>query len=249
MSNKQRQKWLTESVRVALITASASVITAIITASITIWVTALNNTEEIRILESELNVHKTQIQELQSELDIKESEINDLKKQLSIAPPTNTLLERLSQESEIQFEWQWTGENWYGRFILQKQGENYIITQAKVGLMEKNIEDRFLMNGQVLNLANTQGTFDITDDGLRIEIPVLKKDRRTGEVQLTTIKGILQQTLCYAGELLYSDKDGLYKGDIVLVDLEYAPSYASQLDDWFSNEQEWFDKYYIDRDK
>ena len=106
------------------------------------------------------------------------------------------------------------------------------------------------MNGQVLKLApDTTGILQITDNGIKIvELPVLKKDRQSiGGIRSTTISGTLQQTLCYAGRILYRDGGGQYQGDMVLVN--YAPIFAPPLDDWFLNEQAWFDEYYVDRDK
>lgn len=35
------------------------------------------------------------------------------------------------------YEWQWAGENWYGRLTFQKLNGKNVITQARVGLIEK----------------------------------------------------------------------------------------------------------------
>jgi hypothetical protein len=250
---KKKTKLSNKSIRQLVITLgviAATSITArstIRTAEIAAQLTERDN--EMKSLRSQLEMRDVQILDLQTKINEQDKEIATLKNQIN--NPPNPLTKILSQGSgDANFEWQWAGENWYGRVTLQKQGESYLIPQAKVGLLEKNIEDRFLMNGQVLNLVdNAPGTFEITDNGIRIEIPVIKKDRRTNEPTFITLKGALKQTLCYAGRLGYLDGGGLYQGDMVLVDLDYGPIYASQLDDWFLNEQAWFDQYYIDRDK
>jgi len=145
------------------------------------------------------------------------------------------------------YEWQWSGENWYGRVTLDELNNERVISQAKMGLLQKTLEDTISMNGKVFDLApNTVGTFKVNNDGsITMDLTIEKKSRRTGFVGIETINGTLYETLCYAGNVSYSGNEGLYSGDVVLV--KYLPSFGVQVNDWFSSEQDWFDKYFLDR--
>ncbi len=145
------------------------------------------------------------------------------------------------------YEWQWAGENWYGRITFENRNDQNIITQVRVGLIEKTLEDRVLMGGMVLQLVpNTTGTFEIVNGGIELEIIVQKKNRRTGQIDNDTIKGFLTEVPCYAGRVTYSG-DGVYEGDMILVG--YESQLGFNVNDWFrnENEQEWFDHYLLDR--
>jgi hypothetical protein len=202
---------------------------------------------KILTLETQLGEHDAKLVTLQTQLGERDKEILALKEQIQTAQLANPLEDKLSQ-GDVQFEWQWAGENWYGRMTLEKQGTNNVISQATVGLMEKTPEDRILMDGQVLDLApGTIGTFEITDDGIKIKLTVEKKSRHIGIISLETITGTLQPTLCYAGRVSYSGSEGPFKGEMILV--QYISQLGIQVDDWFENksERDWFVRYLIDR--
>ena len=149
------------------------------------------------------------------------------------------------------FEWQWAAENWYGRLTFDEINGQNIITQAKVGLIQKtrgqkDIESRIIMDGMILQLApHSQGIFEVVENGINVEFSVQKKHRENGEIDFEIIKGFLSETPCYAGRVNFSSKYGTYDGDLILVG--YQSQLGSQVNDWFKNNQEWFDKYLLDR--
>jgi len=153
----------------------------------------------------------------------------------------STLLTALREAIYKTYEWQWAGENWYGRATLANINDKKVITQARVGLIRKTLDDRIVMEGKVLEL--TQGTFNITSKGIELDLTVNKKNRRTGDILHERIKGALQQRLCFAGRVIYSSEIGTFLGDMILVD--YKSDF--NVDDWFSNKQDWFKQYIVDR--
>lgn len=149
------------------------------------------------------------------------------------------------------FEWQWAAENWYGRIDLEKINNKNVVTQAKVGLLQKTLERddaeaRILMGGMILRqVPNSRGTFDFSKTGVNLDLMVQKKNRRSGLIVLENIKGFLNEVPCYAGRVNFSSDEGAYMGDMILVG--YQSQLGSQVDDWFKNDQKWFDKQPLDR--
>ncbi len=135
------------------------------------------------------------------------------------------------------YEWQWAGENWYGRLTLEDNDGKSVITKAKVGIIGKDAKtDQIWLDRKVLELVeNQKGAFEITSGGLKItELRILKKNRRTGEVVEEKITGTLPRAVCFAGQATYSSVKGSYKGDMVLVGHRpYRPTF--DVDDWFEN--------------
>jgi hypothetical protein len=163
--------------------------------------------------------------------------------------PTPTFTPTPTSTPEIcgTYEWQWAGENWYGRIDLGKINDENIITQARVGLIEKTREGWIWMDGKVLELAEgVENTFEITDSGIVINLMVDKKNRQTGEIVREALKGTLQQVQCFAGRITYSGELGTYYGDMILVD--YRSDFAPLVDDKFipGSKLDWFQKYLID---
>jgi hypothetical protein len=149
----------------------------------------------------------------------------------------------LGAEIYRTYEWQWAGENWYGRVTLENLNGKNVVTQAKVGLLEKTIDDRILPRGIVLNAVS--GTFEVKDKGIDIDLTVDKKNRRTGMIDREIIKGTLNQTQCFAGHVEYSGSSGIWGGDMILVG--YHSDVGFQVDDWITNSKDWFGKYLIDK--
>ena len=232
-------------VTVAQITAKASVIAALITALggflaavLVVWLplnAQIDNREEkIKALNAEIARRDTQIQSLTDE-------VNSLK---------HPLEEILAQDGKVPFEWQWAGENWYGRVVMEKQAGKDVITQAQVGLLEKNLIDDMSIHGQVLNLVPGTGSISFAEDNeIHLEFVVKKKDRRSGTESTAFVTGDLQQSLCYAGKVNYKHTDtGVqYPGDMILVN--YITPLGDPIDYWFSpnKDQPWFERYLIDR--
>ena len=125
------------------------------------------------------------------------------------------------------YEWQWAGENWYGKVKLS---EKNTISQARVGILNK------------LNAPDGSTTFEISNDVIelvegsykqkgrsRVKIDMLVKKRVTGEYPelQQTIQGILEERRCLAGQVEYNDHltGDNYVGDMILVD------YCSHLGD------------------
>jgi hypothetical protein len=133
------------------------------------------------------------------------------------------------------YEWQWAGENWCGRLTCNERNGQNVITEAKVGLIEKDCAtDQIWMDGKVLEMVD-ESTFDITDSGIEINLTVKKINKRTGEPVRETIKGPLQQTLCYAGKVIYSSTAGDFEGDMILVG-ELSSSLGPKVEDWIRSE-------------
>ena len=149
------------------------------------------------------------------------------------------------------FEWQWAAENWYGKISLEQINGKNVITQAKAGLLQKtrrrsDAESRIIMHGMILQLApHSQGSFEVVENGINIDLTVQKKHRETGEIAFENIKGFLREVPCYAGQVNFSSNHGVYDGDLILVG--YQSQLGAQVNDWFKNDKEWFDKYLLDR--
>ena len=201
---------------------------------------------EILALKSQLDENNIKIAALTTQLSEREAEVLALKNQRAIIASSG-LLEGILSTGNAQFEWQWAGENLYGRVTLSELNGEKVVSQAKMGLIQKTLQDTILMNGQVFDLApDTMGTFIINDDGsIEIDLTIEKKSRRTGLTSLETINGTLQQTLCYAGKVSYSGNEGSFMGDMILVN--YISSLGVQVDDWFTSKQDWFETYLLDR--
>ena len=241
----QEEPRMGKEITVAQITARASVISALITALgaflaavLVVWL-PLNaqiddREEKIMALNAEIAQRDAQIKSLTDE-------INNLK---------NPLHAILTREGKTQFEWQWAGENWYGRVVMENQAGKDVITQAQVGLLEKNFVDDLSMHGQVLNLVRDTGSVTITEDGtIHLEFAINKKYRRTGTVSAAIVTGDLQQALCYAGKVNYkhTDTGSQYPGDLILVN--YITPLGNSIENWFSpnEDQTWFERYLVDR--
>jgi hypothetical protein len=188
------------------------------------------------------------IMELTADIAQRDAQIQSLTEEVnSLKHP---LQEILAQDGKVPFEWQWAGENWYGRVVMEKQAEQDVITQAQIGLLEKNLIDDMIMHGQVLNLVPGTGSLSFTEDGvIHLEFVVRKKDRRLGTESTAFVTGDLQQSLCYAGQVNYKETDtgNQYPGNIILVN--YITPLGDSIDYWFSpnKDQPWFERYLIDR--
>ncbi|MBI5953792.1 MAG: hypothetical protein HY865_19220 [Chloroflexi bacterium] len=201
---------------------------------------------EILVLKNQLDESNKKITALTTQLGERDAEILSLNKRLAIIV-SNGLLEGILSTGSAQFEWQWAGENLYGRFTLSDLNGKKIVSRAKMGLIQKTLQDTIVMNGLVFDLApDTTGSFVINNDGsITLDLTVEKKSRRTESINLETINGTLQQTLCYAGRVSYSGSEGSFMGDMILVN--YISSLGIQVDDWFTSKQDWFEKYLLDR--
>lgn len=118
------------------------------------------------------------------------------------------------------YEWQWAGENWYGRVTFSKRNT---ISQGRVGLITKiyapDGRARFEMGDEVMRVV--EGTYRQKQDG-EVEIDMLVKKRVKGEhPELEQrIVGTLEERRCLAGQVQYQDHltGKRYLGDMILVD-------------------------------
>lgn len=145
--------------------------------------------------------------------------------------------ESVTQSADIYgtYEWQWAGENWYGRISFDEVDNRKAITQARVGVIDKAATtDLIWMNGRVLELVS--GTYEITQGNVEIDLIVNKYDKRLQKVVQQTITGLLQPTRCYAGQVTYENNDtgDKYGGDMILVD--YKSHLSNIVDDWFQQD-------------
>jgi cell division protein FtsL len=194
------------------------------------------------------NQSQAKISDLTAQIAQRDAQINSLTDEInSLKHP---LQEILAQNGRADFEWQWAGENWYGRVIIKQQGNMDVITQARVGLLEKKLDDKTSMAGQVYNLVSDSGNINITDDGIvHLQFSAQKKDRRSGMVGTVVIAGDLQPVLCYAGKVnnRNADTNEQYPGDMILVN--YITRLGDPVENWFSPniDQPWFERYIVDR--
>jgi len=192
------------------------------------------------------NKSQAQINDLTTQIAQRDAQIESLTKQMnSLKHP---LQEVLARDGRTDFEWQWAGENWYGRVVMEQQGDQNVITQAHLGLLEKKFSDDTSMAGQVFKLVPNSGTINITDDGIvHLQFSAQKKDRRSGMIHTVVITGDLQQALCYAGTVnnRYADTNEQYPGDMILVN--YITQFDDPVENWFFKDQPWFDRYIVDR--
>jgi hypothetical protein len=153
--------------------------------------------------------------------------------------PTQTSTPILPEEIYRTYEWQWAGENWYGRITLDKLRGRNVITEAKVGLITKDIDlDQICMVGKILDLyEERESTFEVTDRGITMDMLVKKMNRRTNELVTESITGSLHQTLCFVGTVEYSG----FKGDMILVG-DPSSNLDLTIENWFDDEDNpWVD--------
>jgi hypothetical protein len=194
----------------------------------------------------ETNQLQAQIRELTDQIAQRDAQIESLTNEInSLKHP---LQEILARDGRTQFEWQWAGENWYGRVVMEQQGDRDMITEAHLGLLEKKFSDDTSIAGQVFKLVPNSGNINITDDGvIHLQFSAQKKDRRSGMIRTVVITGDLQQALCYAGTVnnRYADTNEQYPGDMILVN--YITQFDDPVENWFFKDQPWFDRYIVDR--
>jgi hypothetical protein len=126
-----------------------------------------------------------------------------------------------------RYEWQWAGENWFGKITLSNHNT---ISRAKVGVLKKvymaDGSAKFDIQDDVMKLV--EGTYQYDGDS-KVEIDMLVKKHIPGESAdlEQRIVGTLEKRRCFAGQVEYQDHltGKRYLGDIILVD------YCSHLGD------------------
>lgn len=241
MTNKTKQDKPSTSILLEQIKANATIKAAAITALATILVGGFALITRLVERNEKIATLNAEIAQRDAQINLLTKELNDLKQPLRRI---------LTQDGGVDFEWQWAGENWYGRVTLEQRGTEGVITQAQVGLLEKKLSDESSMTGQVFNMVPNTGVFNITDDGIvHLQFSTKKKDRRLGTIDTVIIAGDLRQTLCYVGEVSYKNIDtgNQYSGDMVLAN--HITQLGEQVDNWFGPniDQTWFERYIVDR--
>lgn len=122
-----------------------------------------------------------------------------------------------------EYEWQWAGENWYGRIKLVKEDEDCKVKMARVFKIKKDfIDDKnFTIVKEklpILELIEGEFTFK-KPDGLEIELIVYKETTGYSNYVVHKIKCDLKAVLCFAGKITYlnSITSEEIEGDMVLV--------------------------------
>jgi hypothetical protein len=120
------------------------------------------------------------------------------------------------------YEWQWAGENWYGRLRLAKHNDALVIDRANVGRLRKTYRAgrfrSFEMTDTVLTLNH--GTVHISDpDTIQLTLSVQKRVAGLPGFVPQTITGELHRTPCFAGRVQYRDPNtgNANVGDMILV--------------------------------
>ena len=119
------------------------------------------------------------------------------------------------------YEWQWAGENWYGRVELS---DHKTISRARVGLIKKEYlstgKSRFVMGEEIMKLVD--GTYSVKPNGnVMIDMRVRKKVAGSVADDVEqTIQGTLEMRSCLAGRVRYQDPitGQHHEGDMILVD-------------------------------
>ncbi|MBV6399874.1 MAG: hypothetical protein CNIPEHKO_00151 [Anaerolineales bacterium] len=241
ISSSKKTKWSTEQIILQSIITLGTVIVAAIGALAAIQSAKISS-------QSQLDQSKIQIETLKAQIAQRDAQIESLNNEITSLK--NPLQGILARDGNAEFEWQWAGENWYGRVAIQQQGNTNAIIQAQVGLLEKKLDDSISIDGQVFNLLPNTGNFNITDDGvIHLQFSAKKKDRRFGTVHTVIITADLQQALCYVGKVndRNTDTNEQYRGDMILV--SPITTLDTSVEAWFSAniDQPWFERYIVDR--
>ena len=139
------------------------------------------------------------------------------------------------------YEWQWAGENWYGRISLANQNGKNVVTSMRVGELQKRYADggdtfSFQIGPQPI-LELVEGGFGLDADRLTLDLTVRKKVIHSDVPARQRITGSLGRKLCFVGKVKYSDfaaqKD--YVGDMILVD--YISRFDERIENWFTSER------------
>jgi hypothetical protein len=132
------------------------------------------------------------------------------------------------------YEWQWAGENWFGRITLSDHNR---ISQAKVGVLKKayapNGSARFEIQDEVMQLVD--GTYEPKGESkVAIEMLVKKKVRGEHPELQQTIVGILEKRHCLVGQVKYQDylTGKSYFGDMILVN--YSSPLGEEIEAWYT---------------
>lgn len=140
---------------------------------------------------------------------------------------------RIGPDLHRTYEWQWAGENWYGRVTLAKVGEANVVTAARVGVLQKSYSDGqsiFKIGPAVVELQ--RGSFEVLGNGdVKIDLQVVKSvNYQTGRAR-QRIAGPLRPTLCLAGKVHYETSRESDVGDMILVG--YQSTTSDTVDKWF----------------
>ena len=128
------------------------------------------------------------------------------------------------------YEWQWAGENWYGRLRLSPDRAQGSANLARVFALHKvyksprNYAFKFAQS-PILNLIN--GNFDVLGSGaLRLSLTINKTNHDSTAYVRHQILGDLSPIMCFAGKVRYVNLDTQEQpeGDMVLVNYESAPA-------------------------
>jgi hypothetical protein len=128
------------------------------------------------------------------------------------------------------YEWQWAGENWYGRLHLSPDGAQGAVNMLRVFALHKvykgprDYEFAFAQS-PVINLIS--GKFEVLGSGaLRLSVAVNKTNHDSTAYVPHQITGDLSPTMCFAGKVRYVNMETKEQpeGDMVLVSYESAPA-------------------------
>lgn len=148
---------------------------------------------------------------------------------------------RIVEEQHIYrtYEWQWEGENWYGRISLANQNGKKVVTSMRVGELHKKYTDggetfSFEIGPRILELI--EGSFRLDADHLTLDLIVDKKVIHSNVPARQEITGSLEPRLCFAGKVRYEDfaAKTSYFGDMILVD--YISRLDERIENWFISE-------------
>lgn len=123
-----------------------------------------------------------------------------------------------------EYEWQWAGENWYGRVLFEKENEQGKVKMARVYELRKKYSDKVedytfeLGESPVLDCRDGEVT-QFSENKIRIRMVGNKTTvERPGEAQ-HVIEGVLRRVPCFAGEVKFKNQSNkrVTNGKMILV--------------------------------
>ncbi len=136
---------------------------------------------------------------------------------------------------EGSYEWQWAGENWFGRITLS---EHNSITQARVGVLKKvyapDGSASFEVQDEVMQLV--EGTYEQKGDSkVAINMLVRKKVKGDHPNLQQTVAGVLDRCHCFVGKVEYHDHltGNKHFGDMILVN--HSSSLGEEIEAWYAD--------------
>jgi len=148
-----------------------------------------------------------------------------------------------------EYEWQWAGENWYGRILLSRDDHTDSIKMARIFRIEKKYKNSTnfsfeLSPSPIINKEmGESGTLKVKKNG-DLFIEFLAKKQVNDEADYVSHKVVanLKQVTCFAGKVKFTDHktNRPSEGDMILVDYNSLP--GDDIEEFFEPERNFLNK-------